>query len=144
MPVLTINGKQIEVPEGSSVLDAINESGIYISQLCKDSRMDPIGACRTCLVQIEGQQGFPASCSSPATEGMEVQTETPDVRQLRKGVLERSLLRLLPGWAPVERDLVAMMEETGMSHPLEDSGDCSRWLLPGCLPERAPLDIPHA
>ena len=62
---LSINGYQIEVSEGATVLDAINQSGTYISQLCKDPDMKPIGACRTCLVQIEGTRGYPASCSVP-------------------------------------------------------------------------------
>ena len=58
---LSINGKQVTVDDGSTVLDAINRSGSYISQLCKDPDMKPIGACRTCLVQIEGMRGLPAS-----------------------------------------------------------------------------------
>ena len=88
---LSINGNNVEVPEGSSVLDAVNTSGTYVSQLCKDPDMKPIGACRTCLVQIEGTRGFPASCSVPATGGMEVWTDTPEVRNLRKGVLELTM-----------------------------------------------------
>lgn len=85
---LQINGTKIESPEGSSVLDAINTSGTYISQLCKDTDMKAIGACRTCLVQIEGQRGFPASCSVPAAEGMKIWTDSPQVQTIRKGVLE--------------------------------------------------------
>ena len=91
---LTINNHEVQVRDGSSVLDAINTSGTYISQLCKDPDMKAIGACRTCLVQIEGTRGFPASCSVPVAEGMVVSTETPDVRDLRAGVLQltRSML----------------------------------------------------
>ncbi len=91
---LTINNHEVQVRDGSSVLDAINTSGTYISQLCKDPDMKAIGACRTCLVQIEGTRGFPASCSVPVAEGMVVSTETPDVRDLRAGILQltRSML----------------------------------------------------
>ena len=64
---LTIDNKSVTLPDGGSVLDAINASDIYISQLCKDPDMKAIGACRTCLVQIDGVRGFPASCSVPAT-----------------------------------------------------------------------------
>ncbi|MCI0440046.1 MAG: formate dehydrogenase subunit alpha, partial [Chloroflexi bacterium] len=85
------NGHEVEVPNGSSVLDAINRSGTYISQLCKDPDMKPIGACRTCLVQIEGQRGFPASCSVPARDGLKVWTDTPEVQSIRRGVLELTL-----------------------------------------------------
>ena len=68
--------------------DAINQSESYISQLCKDPDMKPIGACRTCLVNIDGVRGFPASCSVPAADGMSVETETDRARDLRRGVLE--------------------------------------------------------
>ena len=88
---LSINNQPVQVPEGASVLDAINASGTYISQLCKDLDMKPIGACRTCLVQIEGMRGFPASCSVPAGEGLLVWTDTPEVRRIRTGVLELTL-----------------------------------------------------
>ena len=88
---LSINGKQITVSDGSSVLDAINQSGTYISQLCKDPDMKPIGACRTCLVSIDGMRGFPASCSVPAADGMSVETETDRARDLRRGVLELTM-----------------------------------------------------
>lgn len=85
---VTVNGKQIPVDGNSSVLDAINASGTPIPQLCKDPDMKPIGACRTCLVDIDGVRGFPASCSTPVTEGMIVSTNTESVQAIRKGVLE--------------------------------------------------------
>jgi len=88
---LNINGLPLEVHDGATVLDAINQSGTYISQLCKDPDMKPIGACRTCLVQIEGVRGYPASCAVPVTEGMSVLTDTPEVEAMRKGVLELTL-----------------------------------------------------
>ena len=81
---LSINGREVEAEDGASVLDAINGSGTYISQLCKDPDMKPIGACRTCLVQIEGVRGFPASCSVPAADGMKVRTDTPEAQAIRK------------------------------------------------------------
>ena len=88
---LYVNGQRTETPEGSSVLDAVNGSGTYISQLCKDADMGAIGACRTCLVQIDGQRGFPASCSVPAADGMKVWTDSPEVMDIRKGVVELTL-----------------------------------------------------
>ena len=88
---LTINGNPLQVQDGATVLDAINQSGTYISQLCKDPDMKPIGACRTCLVQIEGVRGYPASCAVPVTDGMSVWTDTPEVQAMRKGVLELTL-----------------------------------------------------
>ena len=88
---LSINGKQVAVNDGASVLDAINQSGAYISQLCKDPDMKPIGACRTCLVQIDGIRGFPASCSVSAYDGMSVTTESVEARDARRGVLELTM-----------------------------------------------------
>ena len=88
---LQINGNEVEVSDGSSVLDAVNVTGGYIPQLCKDPDMKPIGACRTCLVQVEGTRGFPASCSVPAAQGMKVWTDSPEVRGIRRGVLELTL-----------------------------------------------------
>lgn len=81
----------VKVSAGSSVLDGINQSGTYISQLCKDPDMKPIGACRTCLVEIDGMRGFQTSCSVPVTEDMKIWTDTPDVSEMRKGVLELTL-----------------------------------------------------
>ncbi len=91
---LTIDGRRIEVPRGASVLDAINVSGIYVPQLCKDPDMKPIGACRTCLVEIDGTRGFPASCSVPAAQGAGVWTDTPEVRAVRSGVIELTMAML--------------------------------------------------
>ena len=85
---LTINGREVQSPDGSSVLDAINASGTYISQLCKDPDMKAIGACRTCLVEIDGVRGFPASCGVPAANGMRVSTESSQALEIRRGVLQ--------------------------------------------------------
>ncbi len=97
---LTVNGQSVQVPEGSTVLDAVNASNTYLSQLCKDPDMKAIGACRTCLVQVEGMRGFPASCSVPASDGLVVRTDTPEVERIRSGVLELTLA-MLPSDAPV-------------------------------------------
>ena len=85
---ITIDGHDVAVSKGASVLDAINISGAYISQLCKDQDMGAIGACRTCLVEIEGQSGMPASCSVPAVDGMVVRTSSSELSRIRNGVLE--------------------------------------------------------
>ena len=61
---LTIDGCGVSVSEGAPVLDAVYAVGAYVPHLCKDSDKAPMGACRTCLVQVEGQRGFQASLSS--------------------------------------------------------------------------------
>tara|TARA_B100000029_G_scaffold117648_1_gene110887 strand:- start:11537 stop:14257 length:2721 start_codon:yes stop_codon:yes gene_type:complete len=83
-----VNGKSVRANQSDSVLDAINLSGTFIPQLCKDPDMKPIGACRTCLVQIDGIKGFPASCSTPISDGMSVSTSSTELDEVRKGVLE--------------------------------------------------------
>ncbi len=88
---VTVDGIPVSVPGGASALDAINAAGVPLSQLCKDADMPPIGACRTCLVQIDGIRGFPASCSTPASDGMVIRTDTADARRIRTGVIELTL-----------------------------------------------------
>src|SRR5438067_13190774 len=83
-----VDGRAVEITEGASALDAINAAGVYVPQLCKDPDQMPRGACRTCLVQIEGMRGFPASCTTPATDGMAIHVSGTDVERLRRGVLE--------------------------------------------------------
>ena len=88
---LTVDGIPVSVPAGASVLDAVNAAGVPLSQLCKDADMPAIGACRTCLVQIDGVRGFPASCSTPASDGMVIRTNTEDARRIRSGVIQLTL-----------------------------------------------------
>ena len=88
---LILDGQKVDIEEGQSVLDVINESGTYIPQLCKDPDMKPIGACRTCIVEIEGVRGMPASCSTPAINGMVVDTNSSGVERIRKGILDLTL-----------------------------------------------------
>ncbi|KCB51657.1 formate dehydrogenase subunit alpha [Bordetella hinzii] len=85
---LTIDGQAISVPEGTSVMRAAAEAGINIPKLCATDSLEPFGSCRLCLVQIEGRRGYPASCTTPAEEGMVVLTETPRLHDLRRGVME--------------------------------------------------------
>ena len=88
---VTVDGIPVSLPAGASALDAVNAAGLPLSQLCKDADMPAIGACRTCLVQIDGVRGFPASCSTPASDGMVIRTDTADVRRIRSGVIELTL-----------------------------------------------------
>ncbi len=91
MPKLTINGKAIEVPEGTSVLDAARQAGILIPTLCYLENVQAIGACRVCLVEVEGARTLAASCVLPATEGMKVLTNSKRVRDARRSVVEMLL-----------------------------------------------------
>ena len=94
---LTVDGHPVEVPERATVLDAVNRLGVPLPQLCKDPDRPPLGACRTCLVEVEGQRGFPASCHLPARDGMVVRTDTPAVLRIRRHVLDLTRSMLTPG-----------------------------------------------
>lgn len=88
MPTLTIDNKRVEVPEGVSVLEAARRAGIRIPTLCYLEEVQAIGACRVCMVEIEGARTLAASCVTPATDGMTVRTNTRRVREARKRVVE--------------------------------------------------------
>jgi formate dehydrogenase major subunit len=85
---LTIDGATITVPEGTSIMRAAMELGTKIPKLCATDMLDAFGSCRLCLVEIEGRPGTPASCTTPAGNGMVVHTHTDRLKRLRKGVME--------------------------------------------------------
>ncbi|OWT76899.1 MULTISPECIES: formate dehydrogenase subunit alpha [unclassified Achromobacter] len=88
MVSLTIDGQEIQVPAGTSVMRAAAEAGINIPKLCATDSLEAFGSCRLCLVQIDGRRGYPASCTTPVEAGMVVYTETPKLHELRRGVME--------------------------------------------------------
>ncbi len=94
---VVIDGSAIELPEGATVLDAVNRLGVGLPQLCKDPDRAPLGACRTCLVHVEGQRGLPAACHLPARDGMVVSTTHPEAARVRRAVLDLTLSMLSPG-----------------------------------------------
>ena len=85
---LTIDGIDVRVPAGTSVLRAAAEAGITIPKLCATELLEPFGSCRLCLVQVEGLKGFPAYCTTPVAAGMKVTTQSEKLTQLRRGVME--------------------------------------------------------
>jgi formate dehydrogenase major subunit len=88
MVVLEIDGRSISVPDGTSVMRAASQAGISIPKLCATDMLEAFGSCRLCLVEIEGRKGYPASCTTPVTEGMKVSTQTPKLAEIRRGVME--------------------------------------------------------
>ena len=85
---LTIDGVQVTVPEGTSIMRAAMERGTQIPKLCATDMLESFGSCRLCLVEIEGRNGTPASCTTPVAQGMVVKTQTDRLKRLRKGVME--------------------------------------------------------
>ena len=88
MVTLEIDGIAVTVPEGTSVMRAAAEIGNNIPRLCATDSLDAFGSCRLCLVEIEGRNGTPASCTTPVAEGMKVHTQTERIKRLRRGVME--------------------------------------------------------
>jgi formate dehydrogenase major subunit len=85
---LTIDGRAVTVPAGTSVMRAAAECGGSIPKLCATDSVKAFGSCRMCLVEVDGMRGTPASCTTPVGEGMVVHTQTPRLQRLRKGVME--------------------------------------------------------
>jgi predicted molibdopterin-dependent oxidoreductase YjgC len=87
MLTLTINGRNIQTIPGDTVLEAAQQNGIDIPTLCHHPALRSVGACRLCMVEIEGMRGQPTACTTPAAEGMVVHTNTPALLELRREVL---------------------------------------------------------
>src|ERR1700758_2473647 len=88
MVSLEIDGEGVTVPAGTSLMRAAVEAGIKVPKLCATDSLESFGSCRLCLVEIDGRNGTPASCTTPVAPGMQVSTQTPQLKRLRKGVME--------------------------------------------------------
>jgi len=88
---LTINGEAVRALAGQSIMQAALDAGIRIPNLCSDGRIEPVGSCRLCIVEIDGVKGFQTSCSTPVAEGQVVQTDTEPLRDARRLILELML-----------------------------------------------------
>lgn len=85
---LIIDGRNVSVPEGSTILEAARAAGINIPTLCYLKGINEIGSCRICVVEVKGARSLQAACVAPATDGMEVMTNAPKARKARKSTLE--------------------------------------------------------
>ena len=85
---INVDGFDVTVPEGTSIMRASMEAGIQVPKLCATDMVDAFGSCRLCLVEIEGRNGTPSSCTTPVADGMVVHTQTERLKKIRKGVME--------------------------------------------------------
>jgi formate dehydrogenase major subunit len=85
---LSIDGIPVTVPAGTSLMHAASLAGIQVPKLCATDSLEAFGSCRLCLVEIEGRRGTPASCTTPAENGMKVTTQNEKLAKLRRGVME--------------------------------------------------------
>ena len=85
---LEIDGRAITVPAETSIMRAALEAGIDIPKLCSTDRLKAFGSCRLCVIQVDGRNGTPSSCTTPVAEGMKVATHSEKLDRIRKGVME--------------------------------------------------------
>ncbi|OQS37745.1 formate dehydrogenase subunit alpha [Chromobacterium haemolyticum] len=85
---LSIDGVEITVPAGTSVLRAAALQGVRLPRLCATDSLEPFGSCRMCMVEIDGHRGYPAACTTPVSAGMAVRTQSETLARLRRGVME--------------------------------------------------------
>ena len=85
---ITIDGIEVSTHPGKMVLEAAIDAGIYVPYLCYHPGMKPYAACRMCVVEVEGQRGYPAACTLPVADGMVVRNQVNEVDQLRRSVME--------------------------------------------------------
>ena len=88
MITIEVNKKKIEAKTGETLLSAMNRAGISVPTLCHMENMFPTGACRMCVVEIEGQRNLVPSCAYPVADGMKITTHSPRVLRARKTIVE--------------------------------------------------------
>lgn len=115
---LTIDGQQVKAKEGMTILEAARGAGIYIPTLCYHERLGPYGACRICMVEISKarKKRLVTSCVYPVEDGLNVKTDTPQLRKLRKRLLE-----LMLASSPNAKTLKDMASQYGIKRSAFDA-----------------------
>ena len=114
---ITVDGREVTVPDGTSVMRAAREAGIEIPKLCANDMVKQFGSCRMCLIEVEGRNGTPASCTTTVAPGMVVNTQTDRLTQIRRGVMELYLSDHpadCPACASGECEMHRMAEKVGL------------------------------
>jgi formate dehydrogenase major subunit len=88
MVTLEVDGREVTVPAGTSIMRAAALADVMVPKLCATDSLEAFGSCRLCLIQIEGRNGYPASCTTPVEPGMKVHTQSEKLSSLRRGVME--------------------------------------------------------
>ena len=114
---ITIDERSIECIEGQSILEAADAAGIYIPRLCYHPDLPSVGACRLCIVKIDGIRGFPTSCTTTVRDGMVIQTNTDEIQKLRKNLVWL-ILTQYPKDIPVNSQLQKVIDWAGVDRPL--------------------------
>ncbi|MGO0123511.1 formate dehydrogenase subunit alpha [Desulfothermobacter acidiphilus] len=131
---LVIDGREVTVPAGTTILEAARQAGINIPTLCHDPELSPWGGCRLCIVEVRGWKELPASCITPVRPGMVVETESPAVRHARRTLIELLLANHPEDCLTCERTGSCALQDLayrygvrrrfqgeGRNHPVEES-----------------------
>jgi len=113
---VSVDGVTVEVDAGATLLDAIHAAGSHVPALCWDERLRPYGACRTCMVSVEGAEDPVPACYTPAGEGVAIRTDDADAREVARGALELTLSEIS------ERALELPAERSELVQACEDLG----------------------
>ncbi len=129
---VTVDGAPVEVADGATVLDAARAAGRWVPTLCFDERQAPFGACRACLVGVEGSTAPQPACTTRCREGMSIDTADPAGRRVAEAVVELVLSELPERPAP-HTELAQVAQRLGVGEP--------RW--PGETHAPEPADVRH-
>jgi predicted molibdopterin-dependent oxidoreductase YjgC len=130
---VSLDGVEVRVPEGSTILDALHSQGVATPTLCYAPNMKPINACRVCMVEVEGSRVLVPSCARAVEDGMQVHTDSEKVQHSRKMVLE--LLASSVDMSQTEHDVQRWMEKYGV--------DAERYGPPATPAEEGERDRRH-
>jgi NADP-reducing hydrogenase subunit HndD len=127
---LKIDGIQVSVPQGSTILDAANQANVRIPTLCFLKKINAIGACRICLVEVKNMRPLVAACVYPASEGMEVLTHTPRANKARKINLELILSAHVKNCLSCTKSMSCELQKLSLEY------GCNENHFKGAMPER--------
>jgi len=113
---VTVDGIEVDVPDGATVLEAARMADRWVPTLCFDERMDPFGACRVCMVGLEGSDGPIAACTTPCSDGMEVRTTDATARRVATATVEL-VMSELPSIPGDHTELIEIAERLEVGEP---------------------------
>jgi len=118
---IVINGKKIKAKQDQNILQVASSNGIWIPSLCYHESLSPYGACRLCIVEVElnGEKKIVTSCTTKIEKGMKINTDTAEIRQIRKALLELLLARC-PN-VKIVRDIAQACGVYDTPYPLENN-----------------------
>jgi NADP-reducing hydrogenase subunit HndD len=120
MIALTIDGTDVRVPEGTTLMQAAETIGVHVPRLCYHPDLSLAGACRVCIVEVEGVPFYMASCSVEVREGMVVRTNSPEIRQARRDIIELLLDNHPKDCQTCERDGNCELQNLAYSHGVRE------------------------